>query len=107
MSDSIRLNKYRALYRGPVKPTSTPALKTRAASDRVALRYIRERPEIYDITNLQTQPPRNFHMPVQRHRHPPHITPMHNYNKYVRGSSQYNQAVQSTIRDLSRLMRTA
>lgn len=104
MSDSIRINKYRSIYRGP--PKGDRALRQKSVNDRAALRFIRTPPEMYSVTNITSTPPRNFHMPVSRFAHPPNIIPEPRWqDRHVKGSALYNQAVVRQIGELSKLIR--
>ena len=103
MTDNIRLSKHRALYVG--SKTSTSKLRVKAMNDRTTLRLLRQRPEIYHPTNIQSSAPKSNHMPVARHRPPLFNIPENRrYSRYVKGSSLYNQHVLRNIRELARLV---
>jgi hypothetical protein len=111
MMDHMRLNKYRALYTGPARPGATRALKVKSANDKTALRFMRSPPDIYAVTNIQSRPPLSMHMPVERHREPTLLfdastrfrqTQARN-RAYYQGGGLYNQQIQRTIAELSRL----
>ena len=104
--DQQRLNKYKALYRGPVKPSSQSTLKVRAMNDRVARRYMLTPPDVYHIANFQSTRPRTEFIPLARHQMPIHHIPeARGQTRYVRGSSKYNQALVQQIAELSKLVR--
>ena len=103
MNDHIRLSKHRALYTG--SKTSTSQLRVKGMNDRTTLRLLRSRPEIYHPTNIQSTAPKSNHMPVARHRPPLFNIPENRgYNRYVKGSSLYNQHVLRNIRELARMV---
>ena len=103
MNDHIRLSKHRNLYVGSLGSDSK--LKVKVMNDRTTLRRLRTRPEIYHPTNIQSTAPRSRHMPVARHRPPLFNIPENRgYNRYVKGSSLYNQHVLRNIRELARLV---
>ena len=103
MNDSIRLSKHRALYTG--SKTSTSQLRVKGMNDRTTLRLLRTRPEIYHPSNIQSTVPKSNHMPVARHRPPLFNIPENRgYNRYVKGSSLYNQHVLRNIRELARMV---
>jgi len=109
--DHMRLNKYSSLYTGPITQRSSSALRVKSANDKASLSYMRSPPAIYAVTNLQSRPPSSQHMPVQRHRVPSMMfdastrfrqTQQRN-RAYYQGGSLFNQQVQQTIAELSRL----
>ena len=108
-TDHQRLSKYSSLYLGP--PRSYKPLMVKSALDRNAQQYMRSPPEIYAVTNLQSNPPRSYHMPVERHRQP---TLMFDASErfrqsqkrnamYYQGGGLYHQAIQRQIAELSKL----
>ena len=102
MTDLIRLSKHRALYVGNDRNNSK--LRVKAMNDRTTLRLLRTRPELYHPTNIQSSNPKSNHMPVARHRPPLFNIPENRgYNRYVQGSSLYNQHVLRNIRELAKL----
>ena len=104
MSDSVRLNKYRALHKGPSR--SDRQLQVKAANDRVALKYIRTPPSLYDPTNIQNAAPTSKVFQIARYEPaaPPFMTPTA-HNKHVKGTALYNQALIRQIGELSNLIR--
>ena len=98
MSDSIRLNKYRALYRG--KAYSDPKLRQKA------LAYLRTHPSVHHVANVQSSNPRNYQLVIPRHQHPLHEVPeLRGATRYVRGSAKYNQEVERRIAELAQIIR--
>ena len=104
MSDSIRLNKYRALYRG--KAYSDPKLRQKALNDRTSLAYLRTHPSVHHVANVQSSNPRNYQLVIPRHQHPLHQVPeLCGATRYVRGSAKYNQEVERRIAELAQIIR--
>ena len=108
-TDHQRLSKHSSLYLGP--PRSSRALMVKSALDRNALQYMRSPPELYAVMNLQSRPPRSYHMDVQRHREPSVLfdasqrfrQTRERNRMYYQGGGLYNQMVQRQIAELSAL----
>ena len=109
--DHMRLNKYSSLYTGPITQRSSSALRVKSANDKASLSYMRSPPAIYAVTNLQSRPPRSYHMDVQRHREPSVLfdasqqfrQTRERNRMYYQGGGLYNQMVQRQIAELSAL----
>ena len=81
MSDSVRVNKYRAYYTGP--PRSDPHLRLKSLNDRTAMAYVRTHPSVHHVANVQSSNPKNYQL-----MHP----------------AKYNQAIQQRIAELAKLV---
>jgi len=104
MSDSIRINKHRALYVG--KEYSDPSLRLKSRNDKTALQYMRTHPSVYHVANVQSSNPRNYQLVIPRHQHPLHQIPeLRGATRYIRGSAKYNQEVEKRIAELAQIIR--
>jgi len=100
--DSIRINKYRSLYMG--KERRDPYLNDKRKTDRAMYDGILAPPILGHFTSVQRSHPKNYDIDVQRHQKPLHVVPdERGATRYIRGSSQYNQAVQQKIGELAKL----
>ena len=103
MSDSVRVNKYRAYYTGP--PRSDPHLRLKSLNDRTAMAYVRTHPSVHHVANVQSSNPQNYQLMHPRHQQPLHIFPeLRGATRHIRGSAKYNQAIQQRIAELAKLV---
>jgi hypothetical protein len=100
--DSIRLNKYRALYMGSEKRDPRLALKSK--NDRRIYAGILAPPMLKHFTSVQRSHPKNYDLQMTSFKQPLHTIPEERgATRYVRGSALYNQAIQTKIGELAKL----
>lgn len=100
--DSIRLNQYRTLYLG--QPRQDGHLNEKGKSDRVMYENILHPPQLGHFTSAQRSHPKNYEIQMIRHQKPLHVVPEERgATRYIRGSSQYNQAINAKIAELSKM----
>lgn len=112
--DHMRLNRYNALYTGPVGGRrNSEGLKVKSARDKSALAMMRAPPELYAVTNIQSRTPMSMHLDVQRHREPTLMfdaaerfrQTQERNRAYYQGGSLFNQHIQRQIAELSKMSR--